>query len=45
MFDHFQSFARGVVDAQDVAYFLFFVGFFSFLSLRVLESRTWRGRR
>jgi len=45
MFDHFQNFARGVVDAQDVAYFLFFVGFFSFLTLRVLESRKWRGRR
>jgi gliding motility-associated transport system permease protein len=45
MFDHFESFAHGVVDAQDVAYFVFFVGFFSFLTLRVLEARTWRGRR
>jgi ABC-2 type transport system permease protein len=45
MFDHFQSFTRGVIDAPDVAYFVFFVAFFSFLTLRVLESRTWRGRR
>ena len=45
MFDHFQSFARGVIDAQDVGYFVFFITFFSFLTLRVLESRTWRGRR
>jgi ABC-2 type transport system permease protein len=45
MFDHFQTFARGVIDAQDVAYFVFFVSFFNFLTLRVLESRKWRGRR
>ncbi len=45
MFDHFQTFARGVIDAQDVAYFLSFIGFFGFLTLRVLESRKWRGRR
>jgi ABC-2 type transport system permease protein len=45
MFDHFQTFARGVIDAQDVAYFVFFIAFFGFLTLRVLESRQWRGRR
>lgn len=45
MFDHFQTFARGVIDARDVAYFLSFIGFFGFLTLRVLESRKWRGRR
>ncbi len=45
MFDHFQSFARGVIDAADVGYFVSFIIFFSFLTLRVLESRTWRGRR
>jgi ABC-2 type transport system permease protein len=45
MFDHFEGFARGVIDLQDVAYFVFVVGFFSFLTLRVLEARKWRGRR
>ncbi|MFI5394457.1 MAG: ABC transporter permease [Candidatus Binatia bacterium] len=45
MFDHFQNFGRGVIDAQDVAYFAFFIAFFCFLTLRVLESRKWRGRR
>ncbi len=45
MFDHFQTFARGVIDARDLAYFLSFIGFFGFLTLRVLESRKWRGRR
>ncbi len=45
MFDHFETFARGVLDAKDIGYFLFFVTFFSFLTLRALESRKWRGRR
>jgi len=45
MFDHFQNFTRGIIDAQDVGYFACFVALFSFLTLRVLESRTWRGRR
>jgi ABC-2 type transport system permease protein len=45
MFDHFQNFTRGVIDAHDVGYFVGFVAFFSFLTLRVLESRTWRGCR
>jgi len=45
MFDHFQTFARGAIDVQDLAYFLSFIGFFSFLTLRVLEARQWRGRR
>lgn len=45
MFDHFQTFAKGVIDAADLGYFLFFMTFFSFLTLRVLESRKWRGRR
>ena len=44
MFDHFESFARGVIDLKDVLYFLFFISFFNSLTLRTLESRTWRGR-
>jgi ABC-2 type transport system permease protein len=45
MFDHFQGFARGVIDLQDVTYFIFVITFFNFLTLRVLEARKWRGRR
>jgi ABC-2 type transport system permease protein len=45
MFDHFQSFSVGVIDAVDVAYFVFAVLLFSHLTFRALESRTWRGRR
>lgn len=45
MFDHFEPFARGVIDAADVAYFVAAIGFCLALTLRVLESREWRGRR
>ncbi|OFV88299.1 MAG: hypothetical protein A3J75_06600 [Acidobacteria bacterium RBG_16_68_9] len=45
MFDHFETLARGVIDAASVAYFAAFITFFNVLTLRVLESRKWRGRR
>lgn len=45
MFDHFQTFAVGVIDARDVFYFLAVCGLFVFLTLRVLEARQWRGKR
>ena len=45
MFEHFQTFALGVIDAGDLAYFVAFSAFFAFLTLRVLESRHWRGQR
>jgi ABC-2 type transport system permease protein len=45
MFDHFETFVKGVIDAGDLAYFGAFTAFFSFLTLRVLEARKWRGRR
>ncbi len=44
MFDHFETFARGVIDAGDLAYFVAVPAFFVFLTLRVLEARQWRGR-
>ncbi len=45
LMSRFQGFGQGVLDSMDVAFFLFFVTFFSFLTLRSLESRKWRGRR
>lgn len=45
MFDHFELFARGVIDVGGLAYFVAVTVFFSFLTLRVLESRHWRGQR
>jgi ABC-2 type transport system permease protein len=45
MFDHFEPFAKGVVDAGDVAYFVAVSVFFVFCTLRALEARHWRGQR
>lgn len=45
MFDHFEPFAKGVIDGGDLAYFVAVSAFFAFLTLRVLEARHWRGQR
>jgi ABC-2 type transport system permease protein len=45
LFDRFHSFARGAVDSKDVVFFVLFAGFFLFLTLLSLESRSWRGLR
>ena len=39
---HFNDFNRGVVDTQDVAYYLSFIAVFLFLCVRSLETRRWR---
>ena len=39
---HYEDMTRGVLDTKDVAYFLFFIGFFLFASLATLEIRTWK---
>ncbi len=45
MVTHFQSFARGLIDSKEITFFLLFIVFFSFLTLRSLETRQWKGRR
>ncbi len=45
MVTHFQNFARGLVDSKEITFFLMFIIFFSFLTLRSLEARQWKGRR
>jgi len=44
-FDHFEPFARGVIDSKDVTYFLALTVFGFFLTMRSMEARHWRGRR
>jgi ABC-2 type transport system permease protein len=44
-YDHFEPFARGVIDLKDVAYFVSIMLFAGFLTMRSMESRQWRGRR
>ena len=40
--DHLESFARGVIDTHDIAYYLIFTVFMLFITVRSLESRRWR---
>ena len=45
LFDQFGGFAKGVIDLDHVTYFLTFIVFFLFLTLRSMEARKWTGRR
>lgn len=40
--EHYNSFAQGLVDLQDVTYYVFLTVFFLYLTLRSLESAHWR---
>jgi ABC-2 type transport system permease protein len=44
LFDHMEDFARGILNAHDLVYYLIFTGFFVFLTLRSLEIIKWKGR-
>jgi ABC-2 type transport system permease protein len=43
--EHFDSFAKGVIDTKDVIYYLNLIVLSLFLTLRSLESKRWEGRR
>jgi ABC-2 type transport system permease protein len=43
LLDHFDSFPKGVIATQDVIFYLNFMVFCLFLTLRSLESHRWRG--
>ncbi|SMC23378.1 ABC-2 type transport system permease protein [Desulfacinum hydrothermale DSM 13146] len=40
---HFDSFSKGVLDSRDITYYLIFIAFFFFVTLRQIESYRWRG--
>lgn len=40
---HIEGFAKGLIDTTDIIYYLIFSALFLFLTLRVLESKRWRG--
>ena len=40
---HLDSFARGLIDSRDVVFYVLFIFFWLFLTLRFLNSRYWRG--
>lgn len=43
LLDHFDDFAKGVIDTKDVVYYGSVMVFFVFLTLRSLETKKWRG--
>jgi ABC-2 type transport system permease protein len=43
MTEHLSSLAKGVIDTEDIIYYLNFTVFFLFLTLRSLERRRWLG--
>lgn len=45
LFDQFGGFAKGVIDLDHITYFIFFIAFFLFLTMRSMEARKWTGRR
>jgi ABC-2 type transport system permease protein len=40
--EHYDSFSKGVLDSNDIIYYLNFTAFFLFLSSRALDSNRWR---
>jgi len=43
LLEHLNGFFKGMITVKDVAFYLGFILFFLFLTLRILESHTWRG--
>jgi ABC-2 type transport system permease protein len=43
LLNHFQNLIKGVLDSRDLLFYLLFVVLFMFGTLRILESRQWRG--
>jgi ABC-2 type transport system permease protein len=41
--EHFDSFAKGIIDTKDIIYYLNLIILSLFLTLRSLESKRWRG--
>jgi gliding motility-associated transport system permease protein len=39
---HYDDFAKGAIDLKHVAYYLMFIAFFLFATVRSVESRKWR---
>ncbi len=41
--EHFDSFSKGLIDTSDIIFYINFTILFFFLTLRILESKQWRG--
>lgn len=43
LMDHFDSFSKGIINSNDVIFYLSMSAFFIFLTMKQLEARKWRG--
>jgi ABC-2 type transport system permease protein len=43
LLEHFDSFSKGIIDTQDIVYYINFTILFLFITMRCLESKRWRG--
>ena len=41
--EHFDDFTKGVIDTSHVIYYLSFIAFGLFLTMKSVESERWRG--
>ena len=41
--EHFDDFARGIIDTKHVVYYLSFITFGLFLTAKSVDSERWRG--
>lgn len=42
MITHFRNFVFGLIDTNDIVYYVLFIGFFLYCTFRVIEKRSWR---
>jgi len=40
---HYETFAKGILDTADLAYYLLFMAWFLFVTIRTLEAKRWKG--
>jgi ABC-2 type transport system permease protein len=41
--EHFDDFGKGIIDSKHVVYYLSFISFGLFLTLKSVDSERWRG--
>ena len=43
LLDHFEDFSKGVIDTKHLAYYISFITFGLFLTVKSVDSARWRG--
>jgi ABC-2 type transport system permease protein len=41
--EHFDDFSKGIIDSKHIIYYLSFISFGLFLTLKSVDSERWRG--